>query len=274
MGSRRAWAGRSIRLASAFAWRTRREGLRYLLVGFAPFALVVAVLAILPSVTGGKGIHGAGDAMAVSVRYGSSSLAVGLLLTIAPGLVAVFGGIGIARVARGFTGAEVSRGGMELLLAAPYAPGEIAAAVLGYLLGAALTFWAGLTGMSALALAGLAVTSGGHLTLTGGYLLEALVLPLLALCASSGLALAANLLFPRLTQVQLGVGINLAGGSLDHLVSVLPAIALLLALVTGGESLAGSAGLFATAAGIAMALGAAGVAAVALGFRSESVLES
>lgn len=267
-------AGRAGRLVAALAWRTRHEGLGCLLTGFAPFAVVVALLSVLPSLTHGKGINGAASALAVSLRYGSGSLAMGLLLLLAPGLIAVFGGIGIARLARGLVGGEVSRGGMELLLGAPYTPGTIAAALLGYLLGAAVTFWAALTALTVLAVTGLIAVGGGHLVLSGGYLAEALLLPLLAMCASCGLAVLVSLLFPRLTQVQLSAGVNMAGGSLDSLITLLPTLALLTSLAFGGKAVAGSAGFCAAAAGVAVAIAAVSVGAVSRGFRPEAVLES
>ncbi|AQZ61642.1 hypothetical protein BKM31_09325 [[Actinomadura] parvosata subsp. kistnae] len=259
-------------LCGAILWRVRREGVRDLLSAVVPFVVLLVVLSVLPLVAG-HGIKGAAVAAAVGARYGADAnmVVVGLLLLITPGLAALFGAIGVTRSVQGLVGSEVSRGGMEELLSAPYTPGGIAAAVLGYALVVATGFWAVMTAAGALAITVVLLLSGARLTLDAGYLTLALLLPLLCAWASAGLTLMVSLLFPRLTQ--LGAGVNVAGGSLGNGLALLPALGTLLALLYGTVSL-GPVKLFLMAGGVTVVITVAAVAIVAGKFRPETVLDS
>jgi hypothetical protein len=113
-----------------------------------------------------------------------------------------------------------------------------------------------------------------HLALSTAHLVEALLLPLLAIWAGCGLTLLISLQFPRLTQMQLGIGVNLAGGNIGSTLAALPALAMFLAMVIDGPGAVGSASFFAAAAGIAALTGIVSVIAVARRFRPDAVLES
>ncbi|GAA5199207.1 hypothetical protein GCM10023322_74310 [Rugosimonospora acidiphila] len=265
--------GRTGALLGALLWRLRRERLRYLALALIPFAATTALTIVLPTVTGGAGVNGVDRIGGFGLRYGThaGTLAVSIVLMIAPGLVALFSAIGVASIIRNLVGGEASRGGLEELLATPHSPAAIATALLSVAAGLATTLWAAMTALGALAVALTVLASRDSATVSGAYLAVALILPLLAAWAGAGLSLMVNLLFPRLAQLgKTSALVN--GGGLGNGLALLPALGVFLTMSTG-------AGLgpttFLLTAGLATAAIAAGsVAAVARGFRPEAVLES
>lgn len=257
-------------LINALAWRSRREGLRYLLVTFAPFAALVTLLMVLSSYQAGR-INGAASFAVFGARYGAhtDAMTVGLGLLLGPGLVALFSAISVAALVRNLIGSEASRGGIEALLAAPYRPGIIMTALLGYVGLLATFYWAGMAAIMTAALAAATAVSGTAVSLTGSYILAALILPLLAAWAAAALALLVNLIFPRLAQAG-SFGLNLGGG-LGNAPALLPGLAVLFVFLLWAPRI--SAGELLTVAGGAVAaLTVGSVIAVARHFRPEEVL--
>ena len=264
---------RAVTLGRAFAWQTRQEGFRYLAAALVPFAIAITLTGILPTLTGGRGINGAASAAALGARYGahSNAVAVGLLLIFTPGLVALLASIAVIRTTRGLVGAEVGRGDVEALLSAPYTPGVIAAALLGYTMVVATAFWAAMSLMGAIAIAIVAAASAGTVTLPVSYLTMALLLPLLAVWASAALSVLVNLLFPKLTLP--GAALAVAGGNVGSSIGTLPALGVFLTIAFGVSS-PGPAAIMVVAGGIVVLIIVGSVAGVARGFRAENVLES
>jgi hypothetical protein len=267
------WLSDSWALCRVVFWRVRREGVGQLLLAFVPFAAILAFVSSVPLITGGGGVKGSAEFATFGLRYGvrSNVVVVGLLLLLAPGLVALFSALGVTRTVQGLIGAEVSRGGLEALLSAPYTPSTIAAAVLGYALGMATAFWLGMSALGAVAVAAVTAASDGHLSLDGGYLALALLLPLLCAWAAAGLTLLVSLLFPRLTQ--LGATVNVAGGNLGNAVALVPALGGLFALLYGAVDI-GVVRLFLITGGVTACIVVISVVGVAWRFRPETVLDS
>jgi hypothetical protein len=251
----------------------RRERLRYLAVAVVPFVVTMAVITVLPASTGGRGLNGAAGARGFGLRYGihTGTVALGIVLMTAPGLVAIFCAIGVAATLRNLIGGDAGRGGIEELLATPNTPAAIAATLLVIAIMIATVLWAAMSGLGALAVALSAAATGERITLTGSYLAVAVILPLLAGWAGAGLSLMMNLLFPRLAQLgRAGVTVN--GGGLGSGLAILPAIGLMITL-TGGAGI--GPGEFLLIAGLATAaIAVFAVAVVAHRFRPEAVLDS
>jgi hypothetical protein len=261
-------------LAVALAWRTRREGVRYLLGAFVPFVLIITLTVVVPLFPGGShAINGAQADAGVGLRFGARGhpVLVGLLLLLIPGMVALCVAIGVGRAVRGLIGEEVGRGGLEELLGAPYSVGGIAAALLGCALTVATFLWAVMSALGALTIGGLTVATHDRLSLGGSYLALALVLPLLTSWAGAALALLVSVVFPRLTQ--LGAGVSLAGSNLASGTALLPGLAALLTLLIDSGGV-GSVGFLALAVGAAAAVTVVTVPLAAYLFRAERVLDS
>lgn len=267
------WLAGSGMLGLALAWRLRREGLRYFLAALVPFVVVLSLPSALASVTHGRGINGAVSDAVIGARYGAhaNTIAVGILLTIAPGMVAIFSALGMARMMRGLIGAELSRGGLEVLLAAPYTPGNIAGALLGLGMLVAFGFWLALSTLGAMIIAIVTTASSDQLSIGAGYLGLVLIQPLLTAWAATGLAMLLSLLFPRLTQ--LGAAVNVAGGDVSSGAALLPGIGLLLGLIFGLSSLGPLRLLLITGGSTALIL-VITVVVVAVCFRPETALDS
>jgi hypothetical protein len=143
-------------------------------------------------------------------------------------------------------------------------------ALLGYVGMVAVLYWACMSAIAALALAAVTWASGATVSLTASYLLAALIVPLLAAWAATGLALLVSLLYPRLAQPG-GYGVNTGGGGIAGLPAMLPGLGVLLALwapdISAGE-------LLGVAGGAVAAVATAGVATVARRFRPDAVLGS
>jgi hypothetical protein len=261
-------------LMSALAWRSRREGIRYLLLPLALFAFVLLVLFLITLPDSGQGVNGAQELGTFGERYGAhaDSIVIGVALLIGPGLVAVFGSFAVLQLVRNVIGGESSSGGIEALLAAPYRPRNIMVALLGFAAVAAAGSWAAMTAMLALAVALIAWTAGTSVSLTASYLLAALLVPLLsALCATS-LAVGVNLLFPRLSRTG-SYGLNMGGGGIGYLPAVVPGIAVMLVFSLWGAHV-GLLELLAVAGGSTGAVTVVTVAMVAAWFSPDAVLES
>lgn len=266
-------ADRPLTLVRALAWRTRTEGIRYLFIPVALFAAVIT-LTIVTSLTGTGHINGAKGLAAFAGRYGAhaDAVTVGIGLLLGPGMVALFSCISVAQFVRNLIGAEASRGGIEALLAAPYRPGTIMTALLGYVGAVATLYWAGMSAIATVALAAVTWSAGATVSLAASYLLAALIVPLLAAWAATGLALLVNLLYPRLAQAG-SYGINAGGAGIAGIPAVLPGLGVLLVFLFWASSV--SAGeLLGVAGGTAAAVAVAGVATIASRFRPDAVLES
>ena len=253
-------------LVSALLWRLRRERLRYLALLLLPFVLAVTLLSCTPAE------NGASDMLIFAQRYGHVDLVrVGLLLMLVPGLVAVIGSTLVATVVRTVVGAEAGRGGLELLLATPYQVRSIASALLGFVALIAAALWAAMTLLGTIALTVIVNVEHAHIALSGEFLLLGLVLPLLAMWAAGGLALAVNLLLPKLAQ-QGRLGLVGSGGGIGELAAILTGLGLLLMLAFGGASLS-AVTVLATAGGATIVIFVGSVSAVAGGFCAERVLD-
>lgn len=260
-------------LIRALAWRARAEGVRYLLIPVALFAAIMTLVIVI-SLPGVGRVNGAKTLAAFAESYGAhaDAVTVGIGLLLGPGLVALFSCVSITQLVRNLIGTEASRGGIEALLAAPYRPGTIMRALLGYAGAVAALYWACMSAIAALALAAITWASGAAVALTASYLLAALAVPLLAAWAATGLALLVNLLYPRLAQLG-GYGINSGGGGIAGLLAILPGLGVLFAFTLWAPDI--SAGeLLGVAGGIAAAVAVAGVLTVARRFRPDTVLES
>lgn len=266
-------ADRSLTLISALAWRARAEGVRYLLLPVALFAVIITFVIVF-SLAGIGHVNGAQTMAAFAESYGAhaDAVTVGIGLLLGPGLVALFSCLSVMQVVRTLIGSEASRGGIEALLAAPFRPGTIMRALLGYVGALAVVYWAAMTALAALALAVVAWASGATVSLTVSYLLAALVVPLLAAWAATGLALLVNLLYPRLAQAG-GYGFNVGGGGIGGLPAILPGLAVLLVFTLWAPDI-GAGELLGVAGGTVAVVAVAGVAVIARRFRPDAVLES
>lgn len=267
-------ANSAVTLMSALAWRTRREGIRFLFLPVALFAAVVLITFLTALPNSGRSDNGAQMLGSFGERYGahSDSILIGLGLLLGPGLVAVFDSVAVLQMVRNVIGGESSSGGIEALLAAPYRPRNIMVALLGYCAVMALGCWASMTAILALALAVAAAAAGTTLSLTAGYLLAALLVPMLCgLCATS-LAVGVNLLFPRLARTG-GYGLNAGAGGIGYLPALLPGIAVSLVFALWGAHV-GLLELLAVTGGSTAAITLVSVAVVTARFRPDAILES
>ncbi|MEV3860026.1 hypothetical protein AB0J38_37680 [Streptomyces sp. NPDC050095] len=227
---------------------------------------------MLTSLRGSGAINGAGSFLDVAARYtsGGHALTVGVLLTMGPALAALFNSVSVTRAVQGLVGAEVTRGGLEELLSAPYTPRRISTAVLGYMAAAATGFWAAYMTILSVATGLVVAMTSAELHLNAAYTTLALVFPLLIALTSGSLALLVSLLFPRLTQV--GGATGLSGGNLGNLVAMVPAIASLFVLTYGLPHL-GAARLLLAAGGGTLFTAVVSVTIVAARFSPENVLD-
>lgn len=258
-------------LLTALAWRSRREGLRYLLI---PVGIFAAVEALIFGVASQGRVNGARQMAEFAESYGAhgSVVLVGLSLLLGPGLVALFTTMAVAMLVRNLVGSEASRGGLELLLAAPYRPRSIMTVLLGYAAAVGTAYWVLTTALAAAGLAVVCVTSGASVTLTAGYLVAALVVPLLAAWAAAALAVGVNLLFPKLAQAG-SYGMHTSGGGLGGLPPLLPGLAVMLSFVLWAPHVTVT-DLVAIVGGATAAVIVLSVAAVAVRFSPEGALES
>lgn len=258
-------------LLAALAWRGHREGIRYLFIPVGLFAGLVAVLFGLASV--GQ-VNGARQMADFAERYGAhgSVVVVGLGLLLGPGLVALFTVISVAMLVRNLIGSEASRGGIELLLAAPYGPRTIMTALLGYAAAVATAYWALMTGLAAAALAAFCAIAGASVTLTRSYLAAALLVPLLAGWAAAALAVGTNLLYPRLAQLG-SYGMHMGGSGISGLPPMLPGLAVFLSFAIWAPHI-GAAALVTIVGGATVGVIVLSVVTVAVRFRPDAALES
>ncbi|RLU90416.1 hypothetical protein CTZ27_21030 [Streptomyces griseocarneus] len=263
---------RPFALTSALVWRLLHEGKRHLLAPLVPFVAVLAIT-VVPSLFDGDSVNSAGSFLSVASDYsdGGHGVTVGILLTLGPGLAAIFNALSVTRAVQGLVGAEVTRGGFEELLGAPYTPRRIATAVLGFALVTATGFWAAYVAITALATAAFAAATSVHLHLTASYVALVLLLPLLIAWTSGSLALLVSLLFPRLTRI--GAAASLSSGNLGNIVAMLPGLGSVLALTYGLPSL-GPARLLLIAGGVTLLIACVSVALVTVRFDPEAVLDS
>ncbi len=259
-------------LIGALAWRTRQEGVRYLLVGFVPFALATTGLVVSLFFT--SAANGAGTFASYAAGYGAhaDTVAIGEVLIQGPGLVAVCSAIAAGLIVRNLIGSEASRGGIEALLAGPYRPRSIMTALLGYVGALAACYRAAMSVTLALILMIVTWTSGAMLSLTTGYLLLVLILPLLAAWDATGLSLLVNLLYPRLAQAG-SIGLNKGGGGLGTGAALLPALGVFLVFTLWAPHIS-PGGLLAIAGSATAVIAVGSTAVVAHRFRPDAILES
>lgn len=264
--------GKPTVLLGALLWRAKQEGFRYLLAGFLP--CLVALCALIVPVLLGGGINGATTFADYGARYGAhaDSIGIGEMLIEGPGLIALCSAIAVGLIVRNLVGSEASRGGIEALLAGPYRPGAIMTALLSYVAGLAIGYWAVMTTLTAAVLALIDHTSGANLSLTAGYLSLVLILPLLAAWSATSLSLLVNLLYPRLAQSG-SIGLNMGGGGLATGAAILPALAVFLAFTIWTPHLAPGL-LLAIAGSATAAIALASTVVVTYRFRPDAVLES
>lgn len=259
-------------LLGALLWRAKQEGLRYLLAGFVPY--LIAMCALLVPVVLGASINGGATFAGYAARYGAhaDSVVIGEILIEGPGLVALCGAIAVGLVVRNLVGSEASRGGIEALLAGPYRPGAIMTALLSYVAGLAIVYWAGMTILTGAVLAVIDHTSGAALSLSPGYLSLVLILPLLAAWDASSMSLLVNLLYPRLAQTG-SIGLNMGGGGLATGAALLPALVVFVIFTIWTPHVA-PALLLAIAGSATAAIAIASTVIVTYRFRPDAVLES
>jgi hypothetical protein len=260
-----------VSLMTALAWRVHREGLRYL---FIPVGIFGAVVALVFGVSSSGQVNGAQELAQFAERYGThgSVVPVGIGLLFGPGFVALFTAISAAMLVRNLIGSETSRGGIELLLAAPYRPRTIMTALLGYTAVVTTVYWLLMSGLIAVAVAVVCAADGASVTLTASYLVAALPVPLLVGWAAAALALAVNLLYPRLAQMG-GYGIHVSGGGISGLPALLPGLAVFLTFVLWAPHVSALA-LLVIVGGATAALTILSVVTVTIRFRPDAVLES
>jgi hypothetical protein len=260
-------------LVAALAWRARREGLGYLVLGLVPFAVAAGFSVLATTILGG-GVNDAGTFARFASSYGAHADRVGLgvALLLLPGLVAICAAIAVGLAVRNLVGSEASRGGIEALLACPYRPNDIMISLLGYLGALATCYWAAMSTLGAVVVLTVTWTSGATLSLPAAYLLLALALPLLGAWCATSLSLLINLLYPRLAQ--LGTyGLNMSGGSLAGSAALLPALGVFVVFVFLGPDV-GPAALLVIGGGTTAAVAAVSTLVVARRFRPDAVLES
>ena len=260
-------------LLSALAWRARREGLRYLFIGFVPFVVALG-LTVMPATLGGSSVNGAGTFARFASSYGAhrDGVGLGVMLLLLPGLIALCSALAVGLVVRNLVGSEASRGGIEALLAGPYRPGSIMVALLGYVGALAVFYWAGMTALGTVILGIVIWTSGAVLSLTVAYLLSFLILPLLAAWCATALSLLVNLLYPRLAQPG-NYGLNMGGGSLGGGAAMLPALGVFLVFTFLAPHV-NPAQLLAGGGGATTVVAVASTILVARRFRPDAVLEA
>lgn len=265
---------RCVRLVGALVWRTRKERMRYSVAVLIPFVVIMTIVVVMSTVGAEDAFNGAESGRAFGLRYGASgdSIALGMLLILVPGLVAVLGASGVAGTVRNIVGAEAGRGGLEALLAAPYTPTSIAASLLGYAITVAAALWAVMTTLGVVAIAVVAGVHHERLHLDAAYVGMALGLPLLSCWAAAGLALAVNLLFPRLAQAGTW-GMAGAGNTIGLAVGMLPGVGALLGITFGAVSL-GALRVFLIGGAITAFIAVVSVLGVGYGFRPDTALDS
>jgi ABC-type Na+ efflux pump permease subunit len=248
--------------------------MRYSVAVLVPYAVILTIVVAVATAGGEDVLNGAESGRAFGLRYGASSdsIAIGMLLILVPGLIAVLGASGVAGTVRNVVGAEAGRGGLEALLAAPYTPASIAASLLGYAIAVATALWAVMTALGGVAIAVVAGVHHERLHLDAAYVAMAVGLPLLSCWAAAGLALLVNLLFPRLAQAGTW-GMAGAGNNLGLAVGVLPGVGALLGISFGAVEL-GALRVFLIGGAITAAIAVPGVVGVAYGFRPDTALDS
>jgi hypothetical protein len=266
-------ADRPLALIGALTWRTRKEGARQLLAPLLSYTAMLTAI-VLVSLTGSGHINGGQTLVAFAERYGAhtNAVTIGVGLLVGPGFVSIYSSYSIIMLVRNLIGSEASRGGVEALLAAPYRPGTIMIALLGYVGCIATFYWAAATAILAVLFGLIIVTTGASVAFTVSYLLAALIVPLLAVWAATALSLLVYLLFPRMAK-QGSYGLNLGGGSMGSLPAILPALGTMFAFIFWAPH-TGAGELLAVAGGAVAVVGAAGVILVTRLFRPDAVLEA
>jgi len=264
----------SFHLAGVLIWRSYREQRAKLFLLPLAFAGLIALFTLVafyvPGILTGTtrlALRRAAELYFPTIADSRAALALAMLFIQGPFFAALFASLTGAMTAQAAVGSEAARGGFELLLSAPYRPREIFVAMLAASLAITLTSWAvlmlAMMGIVALALS----LVGSRPVLSTGFLVLAFLLPLPMALWANLIGLAFALMFPRLAQARIGTSTSLV-----QLVAILPGlILLLLATVRPDINLA-------AAAGIAIALALAGVAAgltvLRRWFRPGALLES
>lgn len=260
--------GRVVRLCGALLWRAAQDQRARLVL--APLLLSLLGLGIMLAPVylpdGRRTAEGLQQALGLLVgplpddRLG---VAAALILVQGPYLVGILSAVTGARTAEATVGAEAVRGGLELLLAAPYRPAEVFAALLGSSFALTALAWGILTAV-AVGLPALWLLQHG----------VSVPVPYLgiALFTSLPMALWANLIAFSIALLFPGVGLPRVGtsASLAQFAAILPAVGAFLFVAVRPDVHPATIGVVALVAG-ALGLGV-GTLLLARWFRPEVLL--
>jgi len=195
----------TLRLAKALLWRSRRQqGRRILLypLGYAALILGVWLVAVYtPGIL--TGVTQRALERSAALRFGNVPGRVGIALVMmfmeGPYLVALFSSVAAASIAQSCVTVERSRGGLELLVSAPYSHREIFSALLLQSIGLTAATWlmlaVGFLGTTTVGL----MLLGSTVHWTSAQIGLALIMPLPLAVWSNLIALLLAVRFPRAT---------------------------------------------------------------------------
>lgn len=218
-------------LAWALAWRTWREGKRYLSIAYVPFFTVIGI-GIAAAVLAPSTSNNAANELAVSRLYGpaTNSLADGVALTLLPGMTALCAAFATGGVVQNVVASEGLRGGFELLLAAPFGRASMVMGIAAFAGLLAVGFWVGMAIVTVVGFAVIGLLAAGGGSVNGLYTIVSVLLPLFAAVAGGGLSVMICLLFPRLSTPG-ALSLAVKGNSIGTLVSAVPGAAVLMVYI-------------------------------------------
>jgi ABC-type transport system involved in multi-copper enzyme maturation permease subunit len=216
-------------LSAALLWRGLREQGRGLLFGPLAFGLLFALVAAtaiaFPAALTSVSRHAlmaTADGFSGVDRHAALGLAT--IVQEAPYLLGVFSALAGAQVAQRLVNSELARGGIELLLCAPYTVDEVLLGLLFAAFGLTAVNWLALVATTTAGALGVLLVVHADPALLGNrvYALLAFSLPLAYLAAL--VAVALGMLAPKLAQMRTNGPFDLL-----QLAATLPAIALIIA---------------------------------------------
>lgn len=251
-------------LAEAYLRRIVGESRLALLLPLALLLFLLVIPLVAVSVEGARHVNGRAAlesvlSRLVGVAAGHGALGLAVVLLVGPAEIGIVSAVGGALGARGFVSGELASGGFETTLAAGWRPREVATGLLGAAWALVVGLWATCTVLVAALVALVAWATSVRLHPTSGYLAMALAAPLAVALGGVALGVVVALLAPGLARP--GFGVNIGGGDLVSLVSLLPVLGLLLGMVLSGGAvvpvLIGAAGGAVCLGGLASVLGRA-----------------
>jgi len=262
--------GRVVRLCGALLWRAGRDQrarlvLTPLLLSLLCLGIVLAPIYLPDGRQTTEGLRQALGLLIGSLPEDRVGVAAALLLVQGPYLVGILSAVVGARTAEATIGAEAVRGGLELLLAAPYRPAEVFAALLGSSFVLTALAWGILTGV-AVGLPALWLLLRHGVSVPGPYLGIALFTSLPMALWANLIALSVALLFPSVGLPRVGTSASLA-----QFVAILPAMGAFLFVTVRPDVHPATVGTVALVVG-ALGLGV-GTGLLARWFRPEVLLE-